>query len=94
MQRNRKDRLSEIHIPPSYPVTPPGGVFLHPAVLRSDGGVIRADECTEPIDGKVFQRWSGHYLPGSRHPNEEHPAAQVLVCRDWLDRAASSEMPL
>lgn len=83
-----------IQIPSMYPATPLDMVFFYPAVLRADGTVIRAADCTQVIDGKEFQRWSRHYRPGSWHPNEDNLATHVLAIRDWLDRAAPSEVPV
>lgn len=83
-----------IQIPSMYPATPLDMVFFYPAVLRADGTVIRATDCKQVIDGKEFQRWSRHYRLGSWHPNEDNLATHVLAIRDWLDRAAPSEVPV
>ena len=81
-----------IQIPAAYPETKLDMVYFYPAVLRVDGKAIRATECTMPIDGKSFQRWSRHYRPGEWQPNEDNIATHVMAIHDWLDRAAPSEV--
>ena len=81
-----------IQIPSGYPQTRLDMVYFHPAVLRADGQPIRATECTVPIDGKPFQRWSRHYRSGEWQPNEDSVATHVMAIKDWLDRAAPIEV--
>jgi len=81
-----------IQIPSNYPVVPLDMVYFYPAVLRSDGQTIPATEATQGIDGKVFQRWSRHYRPGTWIPGESNLATHVLAIGDWLERALSGKV--
>ncbi len=83
-----------IRLSPAYPVTPLDMVYFDPPVLRSDGQTIPCTQATEVIDGKEFQRWSRHYLPGSWHPNEDDLATHVMAIKDWLVRAIPEEVDI
>lgn len=81
-----------IQIPAGYPATKLDMVYFYPAVLRADGRPIGATGWNQPIDGKLFQRWSRHYRLGEWQPNEDNIATHVMAIRDWLDRAAPNEV--
>ena len=77
-----------IQIPPNYPVTAPDMAYFYPAIQRCDGTTIPATQVTQNIDGKIFQRWSRHYSPGTWHPDEDGIAIHIMAIKDWLDRAS------
>lgn len=81
-----------IALSPAYPVAPLDMVYFYPPVLRADGQTIPCTQVTQPIDGKEFQRWSRHYLPGTWHPNEDDLATHVMAIGDWLVRAISDQV--
>lgn len=89
-----KSSTAAIHIPSTYPATKLDMVYFSPAVIRSDGVPINATGCYTTIDGKSFQRWSRHYLPNEWQANEDNIATHVMAIRDWLDRAAPSEVAI
>lgn len=81
-----------IQIHSAYPATALDMAYFFPAILRSDGKTIAATQVAQQIDGKPFQRWSRHYRSGTWKPNEDNLATHVLAIKDWLDRAAPTEV--
>lgn len=81
-----------IELSPAYPIAPLDMVYFYPPILRADGRTIPCTQVTQLIDGKEFQRWSRHYLPGTWHPNEDDLATHVMAIGDWLVRAISDQV--
>ena len=48
-----------IKIETGYPRTPLDMAYFYPSLQRLDGKAINAT-CSQPIDGKQYQRWSRH----------------------------------
>lgn len=76
-----------IQIPPAYPEGQLDMASFYPSVLRADGKHIPNTDVMQTIDGKAFQRWSRHYLPGSWRPNIDNIATHLLAVDGWFERA-------
>jgi hypothetical protein len=73
-----------IQIPANYPVAPIDMAYFHPYLTRADGQPIRQAQVQQPLDGKLWQRWSRHYpwVPG-----QHSIATHILLVRHWLNHA-------
>lgn len=87
----QKTAIAAIKIPGGYPTIAPDMVYFYPSIKRVDGKTIPATQCYQSIDGKEFQRWSRHYLPGTWHAEEDGIAIHVMAIKDWLEKAAPKE---
>jgi hypothetical protein len=84
--------LAAIQVLPNYPVAGLDMVYFYPAVCRSDGVAIPRTESTMNIDGKIFQRWSRHYLNGQWVVGESNIHTHIMAIRNWLEKASSKKV--
>jgi len=62
-------------------------VYFYPALARKDGKPIGATQATQPIDDKIFQRWSRHRT--AQNPwkiGRDNLGTHVILIEDWLER--------
>lgn len=88
---DQKTAIVAIKIPSGYPTIAPDMAYFYPPIKRIDGKTIPATQYHQTIDGKEFQRWSRHYVPGTWHAEEDGIAIHVMAIKDWLEKAASKE---
>ena len=75
-----------VRIESGYPDTQIDMVYVHPALERADGRPISAT-CTEPFDGKQWQRWSRHRTPANPwRPGVDNLATHFGLVEHWLSR--------
>lgn len=75
-----------LQLPPGYPDTQIDMVYFHPALLRLDGKPIGA-LCDQPLDDRVFQRWSRHRTAEFPwRPDIDEIATHLTLVEDWLER--------
>ena len=76
-----------IRIETGYPNTQLNMVYFYPALARVDGKPIGATEAQQPLDGKIYQRWSRHRT--AENPwkiGRDHIGTHVILIEDWRDR--------
>lgn len=85
-----KESTAAIIVPLNYPIQELDMVYFYPALVRSDGQVIRQTNAQEVFDGLSYQRWSRHYTITKWRPDDDSIATHVMAIRDWLIRALES----
>ena len=76
-----------VMLPVGYPQSAPDMVYFYPALSLASGKRIHAAEATETIQGKVYQRWSRHFLPKEPwRPGVDSMETYALMIRSWLER--------
>jgi hypothetical protein len=76
-----------IRMETGYPNTELNMVYFSPTISRKDGKPIGATQCTQQIDGKVFQRWSRHRTPQNPWKiGHDNLGTHVILIEDWLER--------
>jgi hypothetical protein len=76
-----------IEILPNYPVTPLDMAYFHPTLARVDGRQIPNADSMRAIDGKTWQRWSRHRVPGNAwNPEIDDLDTHLALVADWLER--------
>lgn len=79
-----------IKIEPGYPDSQLDMAYFHPAVFRSDGGVIGATEASQALDGKTWQRWSRHRTVANPWvAGDDDLQTHMTLVQDWLEREFS-----
>lgn len=79
-----------IKIEPGYPDSQLDMAYFHPAVVRADGGVIRATEASQALDGKSWQRWSRHRTGANPWvEGDDDLQTHMVLVQDWLEREFS-----
>ncbi len=79
-----------VRIEPGYPDTQIDMAYVHPALERADGRSISAT-CTEPFDGKQWQRWSRHRTPANPwRPGVDNLATHFGLVEHWFLRELKS----
>lgn len=76
-----------IRLETGYPNTELNMVYFYPALARKDGKPIGATQATQPLDGKIFQRWSRHRT--AQNPwkiGRDNLGTHVILIEDWLER--------
>ncbi|MBO9657783.1 MAG: hypothetical protein J7527_03080 [Chitinophagaceae bacterium] len=83
---NHRNITIAIRIESGYPQTQLDMVYLYPALLRLDGQPIGA-LCDQPIDGKVFQRWSRHRtVENAWRPGVDSLATHMGLVSYWFEQ--------
>ncbi|MDW7663051.1 MAG: E2/UBC family protein [Bacillota bacterium] len=76
-----------ISIPSSYPTTQIDMAYFHPALKRNDQKSIGATQCTQTIDGKLYQRWSRHRTSCNPwRPGLDDISSHISLVEEWLKR--------
>jgi len=70
-------------IPPSYPVTQIDMAYFFPQLQKKSGRVINATT-PQVIEGRTFQRWSRHRLPGEWVPGLDNVSTHLCLVDNWL----------
>lgn len=84
---NHTTVTAAIRIETGYPNTELNMVYFFPAITRRDSKTIGATEAQQPLDGKVYQRWSRHRTPVNPWKiGRDHIGTHVILIEDWLDR--------
>jgi hypothetical protein len=84
---NHSRVTAAIRLETGYPNTELNMVYFFPALARADGKAIGANQATQQIDGKVFQRWSRHRT--AQNPwkaGRDNIGTHILLVEDWLAR--------
>jgi hypothetical protein len=75
-----------IRIETGYPEAQLDMIYFYPPLDRLDGVAIGALS-TQPLDGKVFQRWSRHRTVSNPwRPGEDDISTHLALASDWLER--------
>lgn len=70
-----------------YPTAEIDMVYVEPALQRIDGRPIGCTEATQPLDGKLFQRWSRHRTGQNPwRPGEDNLATHLALVDEWFLR--------
>lgn len=78
-----------LRIQPGYPDTQLDMVYFYPALVRSDGRVIKAIT-EERFDGKVWQRWSRHRTAANPWiPGVDYIGTHLGLVEHWLEQELS-----
>jgi Prokaryotic E2 family E len=84
---NATTAITALLIAPGYPDAALDMAYYCPPLARSDGRSIN-NLADQPLDGKVFQRWSRHRTPASTwRAGEDDVSTQLL----YMDAALESE---
>jgi hypothetical protein len=67
----------------SYPATEIDMAYFFPPLIKNDNKPINAIS-DQPIDGKIFQRWSRHRQPGDWKPGIDNLATHLSLVDNWL----------
>lgn len=75
-----------IRIETGYPEAQLDMVYFYPALARLDAVAIGALS-PQPLDGKMFQRWSRHRSGANPwRPGEDDLSSHLALVDDWLER--------
>ena len=74
-----------LQIPPNYPAAEIDMVYFYPYLQKANGRGIPAIT-PQPIDGKMFQRWSRHRTAGQWRPGEDNVMTHLLLVNNWLEK--------
>lgn len=75
-----------IRIETGYPEAQLDMVYFYPALARLDAVAIGALS-SQPLDGKMFQRWSRHRSGANPwRPGEDDLSTHLALVDDWLER--------
>ncbi|HYH23368.1 MAG TPA: multiubiquitin domain-containing protein [Azospirillum sp.] len=75
-----------VRIDPTYPDTQIDMVYVHPALVRTDGRAIRA-LAEDPFDDKVWQRWSRHRTAENPwRPGVDDLSTHLALVNHWFIR--------
>lgn len=78
--------LVALQIAPGYPDVQIDMAYFYPALARSDGKPI-AQIADQPIDGKVYQRWSRHRTDVDPwRPSIDNVGTHLVQVTEWLRR--------
>jgi Prokaryotic E2 family E len=76
-----------IQIMPGYPTSPLDMAYFHPPVLRQDGRSIANADALQPLDERMWQRWSRHRIGGTTWvPGEDNLERHFMFMQDWWAR--------
>jgi hypothetical protein len=67
----------------SYPATEIDMAYFFPPLVKNNNKPINAVS-DQPIDGKIFQRWSRHRQPGDWKPGIDNLATHLSLVDNWL----------
>ena len=70
-------------IPSGYPTSPIDMFYFRPPILRIDGGEI-ASLADETHFGRIWQRWSRHYLPDQWRDGVDNVATHIAFIENVL----------
>lgn len=70
-------------VAPSYPATEIDMAYFYPQLQKKDGKPINAVS-SQAIDGRCFQRWSRHRLPGEWKPGIDNILTHLALVDNWL----------
>ena len=75
-----------IRVETGYPEAQLDMVYFYPPLARLDGVAIGALS-TQPLGGKLFQRWSRHRTGVNPwRPGEDDLSTHLSLIEDWLER--------
>lgn len=73
-------------IEPTYPETQIDMAYFFPALKPTSGKQVN-NLSDQPLDGKVFQRWSRHRTPANPwRPGVDNVGTHLLQVTEWLNR--------
>lgn len=76
-----------VRLETGYPHTALDMVWVRPPLARRDGGHIPQTQLSEPIDGRMWQRWSRHRTQANPwRPGEDSLETHVYLVEDWFQR--------
>jgi Prokaryotic E2 family E len=84
---NNSHAVAAIRMETGYPNAELHMVYFYPAITRRDGKPIAAAESPQPVDGKIFQRWSRHR--SALNPwkaGQDSLGTHLILIEDWLER--------
>ena len=83
---NQAKVLVAIRIETGYPDAPLDMVYVFPPLARQNGHGIGALS-SQPLDGKIYQRWSRHRTPHNPwRPGEDDLATHLHLIEHWFER--------
>jgi hypothetical protein len=83
---NQDTVLVAIRIETGYPDAPLDMMYVFPPLARQDGHRIGALS-PQPLDGKMYQRWSRHRTPHNPwRAGEDDLASHLQLIEHWFER--------
>lgn len=74
-----------LQISPAYPATEIDMAYFNPQLTRKSGRPISCIS-QQPIDGKIYQRWSRHRNPGEWRPGLDNISTHLILVENWLEK--------
>ncbi len=74
-----------LQITPSYPATEIDMAYFYPQLIKTSSRPISATS-QQPIDGRIYQRWSRHRNPGEWRPGIDNIATHLILVENWLEK--------
>ncbi len=70
-------------IAPNYPASEIDMVYFYPQLQKKSGKGINAIT-PQPIDGRIFQRWSRHRKRGEWRPGIDDISTHLALVENWI----------
>jgi hypothetical protein len=83
---NAETVTAALMIAPGYPDAQIDMVYFYPPLARADGRAINT-LANQPLDGKIYQRWSRHRTGQNPwRPGEDDVSTHLLLVEGWLEK--------
>lgn len=83
---NAETVIAALMIAPGYPDAQIDMVYFYPPLVRADGRAINT-LADQPLDGKIYQRWSRHRTGQNPwRPGEDGVSTHLLLVEGWLEK--------
>lgn len=78
--------IAALMITPGYPDAQIDMVYFYPPLVRTDGRAINTP-ADQPLNGKIYQRWSRHRTGQNPwRPGEDDVSTHLLLVEGWLEK--------
>lgn len=78
--------IAALMIAPGYPDAQIDMVYFYPPLFRTDGRAINTP-AEQPLDSKIYQRWSRHRTGQNPwRPGEDDVSTHLLLVEGWLEK--------
>ena len=83
---NSESVIAALMIAPGYPDAQIDMVYFYTPLVRTDGRAINT-LADQPLDGKIYQRWSRHRTGQNPwRPGEDDVSTHLLLVEGWLEK--------
>ncbi len=84
---NHETVTAAIRIEAGYPNAQLDMVYFYPPLKRLDGQPIGCSDAQQPLDGKIYQRWSRHRTAANPWKiGFDNLGTHIFLIEEWLER--------